>query len=54
MNKKNFDQDVVDDFGDEWEAYDYSSNDSEELEKQFLKYYLMFYLTSVLHPSIYC
>lgn len=42
MNKKNFDQDIVDDFGDEWEAYDYSSNDSEELEKQFLKYFSVF------------
>lgn len=42
MIKKNYDQNVVDDFGDEWEAYDYSLHDLEELEKQFLKYFSIF------------
>lgn len=42
MTKKNYDADVIGDFGDEWEAYDQSSVDSQELEKQFLDYFKLF------------
>jgi ubiquinone/menaquinone biosynthesis C-methylase UbiE len=39
MTKENYDSDVIDDFGDEWDAYDQSSVDYAELEKQFLDYF---------------
>jgi SAM-dependent methyltransferase len=42
MIKKNYDSNVIDDFGDEWAAYDQSSVDYDELEKQFLDYFKLF------------
>ena len=42
MVEDNFDSDVIDDFGDEWDAYDQSTVDSNELEKQFLDYFKLF------------
>ncbi len=42
MTKNNFDPNVIDDFGDEWEAYDQSSVDYDELEKQFSDYFKLF------------
>ncbi len=42
MTKENYDSDVIDDFGDEWDAYDQSSVDYAELEKQFLDYFKLF------------
>ncbi len=42
MTKENYDSDVIDDFGDEWDAYDQSSVDHAELEKQFLDYFKLF------------
>lgn len=42
MTKNNFDPDVIDDFGDEWEAYDQSTVDHDELEKQFSDYFKLF------------
>jgi ubiquinone/menaquinone biosynthesis C-methylase UbiE len=42
MTKKNYDSNVIDDFGDEWAAYDQSSVNHEELEKQFLDYFKLF------------
>jgi ubiquinone/menaquinone biosynthesis C-methylase UbiE len=42
MTKNNFDPNVIDDFGDEWEAYDQSSVDYDELQKQFLDYFKLF------------
>jgi len=42
MTKNNFDPNVIDDFGDEWEAYDQSSVDYEELEKRFSDYFKLF------------
>ena len=36
MVKNNFDQNVIDDFGNEWKSYDQSSVDSKELEKKEL------------------
>lgn len=42
MTKGNFDSDVIDDFGDEWSAYDQSSVNHDELEKQFLDYFKLF------------
>ena len=40
--KKNYDSDVIDDFGDEWDAYDQSTVSFEELEKQFSEYFKVF------------
>jgi len=42
MSKNNFDHNVIDDFGDEWEHYDQSSVDLKELEKQFSEYFKIF------------
>jgi ubiquinone/menaquinone biosynthesis C-methylase UbiE len=42
MVKENYDLNVIDDFGDEWAAYDQSTVDYEELEKQFLDYFKLF------------
>ncbi|MBL1140588.1 MAG: class I SAM-dependent methyltransferase [Proteobacteria bacterium] len=42
MTKENYDSNVIDDFGDEWDAYDQSTVDSSELEKQFLDYFKLF------------
>ena len=42
MVKNNFDHNVIDDFGNEWESYDQSSVDSKELEKQFSDYFKIF------------
>ena len=42
MSKNNFDHNVIDDFGNEWEHYDQSSVDLKELEKQFLEYFKIF------------
>jgi ubiquinone/menaquinone biosynthesis C-methylase UbiE len=42
MTKENFDSNVIDDFGDEWAAYDQSSVSYGELEKQFLDYFKLF------------
>jgi ubiquinone/menaquinone biosynthesis C-methylase UbiE len=42
MNEKNYDADVIEDFGNEWDAYDQSSVDYEELEKQFSDYFRLF------------
>lgn len=42
MKKDNSDSDVIDDFGDEWEAYDQSTMNYKELEKQFLDYFKLF------------
>jgi ubiquinone/menaquinone biosynthesis C-methylase UbiE len=42
MIKNNFDPNVIDDFGDEWEAYDQSSIDYKELEKRFSEYFKLF------------
>lgn len=42
MTKENFDSNVIDDFGDEWNAYNQSSVDYAELEKQFLDYFKLF------------
>lgn len=42
MVKKNYDQGIVDDFGDEWEIYDHSSANFQELEKQFFNYFNVF------------
>jgi len=42
MTKENYDSNVIDDFGDEWDAYDQSSVDYAELEKQFLDYFKLF------------
>lgn len=42
MTKNNFDSDVINDFGDEWEAYDQSAVNYDELEKQFLDYFKLF------------
>lgn len=42
MTKDNFDSDVIDDFGDEWEAYDQSTVNKDELEKQFSDYFKLF------------
>jgi len=42
MAKNNFDHNVIDDFGNEWESYDQSSVDSKELEKQFSDYFKIF------------
>jgi ubiquinone/menaquinone biosynthesis C-methylase UbiE len=40
--KKNFDDDVIKDFGNEWEVYDQSMVDHGELRKQFLSYFKLF------------
>ena len=40
--KKNFNDDVIKDFGNEWEAYDQSMLDHRELRKQFLSYFKLF------------
>lgn len=40
--KENYDSKVIDDFGDEWAAYDQSSVDQDELERQFLDYFKLF------------
>ena len=42
MAKNNFDHNVIDDFGNEWESYDQSSVGQEELEKQFSDYFRIF------------
>jgi ubiquinone/menaquinone biosynthesis C-methylase UbiE len=42
MAKENYDSNVIEDFGDEWDAYDQSTVDSNELEKQFLDYFKLF------------
>ena len=42
MTKKNFDSNVIDDFGNEWEAYDQSGANASELERQFLDYFKLF------------
>ena len=42
MTKENYDTNVIDDFGDEWDAYDQSEVDADELEKQFLDYFKLF------------
>ena len=42
MIKKNYDQDVVDDFGDEWEIYNHSSCNVKELQELFSKYFCIF------------
>ncbi|MEM6998965.1 MAG: class I SAM-dependent methyltransferase, partial [Pseudomonadota bacterium] len=42
MIKENFDSNVIDDFGEEWSAYDQSEVDSIELEKQFRDYFKLF------------
>ena len=42
MTKENYDTNVIDDFGDEWDAYDQSEVDVDELEKQFLDYFKLF------------
>ena len=43
MIKKNYDQDVVDDFGDEWEIYNHSSCNVKELQELFSKYLTSIY-----------
>ena len=40
--KKNFNDDVIKDFGNEWEAYDQSMLDHRELRKLFLSYFKLF------------
>ncbi len=42
MTKENYDLNVIDDFGDEWDAYDQSTVDYDELEKQFSDYFKLF------------
>ena len=42
MSRNNFDHNVIDDFGNEWENYDQLSVDQKELEKQFLDYFKIF------------
>lgn len=42
MPKENYDPDVIDDFGNEWEAYDQSSVSVAELEQQFQDYFILF------------
>ena len=42
MEKDNFDRKVVNDFGNEWESYDQSSLDRDELKKQFSDYFKLF------------
>jgi ubiquinone/menaquinone biosynthesis C-methylase UbiE len=42
MAKDNYDSNVIDDFGEEWSAYDQSTVDADELEKQFLDYFKLF------------
>jgi ubiquinone/menaquinone biosynthesis C-methylase UbiE len=42
MAKENYDSNVIDDFGDEWTAYDQSSIDVKEYEKYFLEYFKIF------------
>ena len=42
MSKDNYDHNVIDDFGNEWDNYDQSSVDPKELEKQFLEYFKIF------------
>jgi len=38
MTKNNFDPNVIDDFGDEWQAYDQSSVDYDELGKTIYRF----------------
>lgn len=42
MTKENYDTNVIDDFGNEWDAYDQSDVSADELEKQFLDYFKLF------------
>ena len=42
MTKNNYDHNVIDDFGNEWEQYDQSSVNSKELERQFSEYFKVF------------
>ena len=42
MEKDNFDRKVINDFGNEWESYNQSSLDHNELKKQFSKYFKLF------------
>lgn len=42
MVKENYDTNVIDDFGNEWSAYDQSDVDANELERQFLDYFKLF------------
>jgi SAM-dependent methyltransferase len=40
--KKNYDRNVIEDFGNEWQSYDQSIVDLEELQKQFFNYFRLF------------
>ena len=51
MNK-NFDSDVIDDFGNEWGTYDQSSVNFEELKKQFLEYFNVFPWTEKIEQGM--
>ena len=42
MIKKNYDRNVIEDFGNEWQSYDQSIVDLEELQKQFFNYFRLF------------
>ena len=42
MKKNNYDSNVIDDFGNEWESYDQSSVDVDELKNQFSDYFKLF------------
>ena len=42
MIKKNYDRNVIEDFGNEWQSYDQSIVDPEELQKQFFNYFRLF------------
>ena len=42
MKKNNYDSKVIDDFGNEWESYDQSSVDVNELKNQFCDYFKLF------------
>ena len=42
MKKNNYDSKVIDDFGNEWESYDQSSVDLDELKNQFSNYFKLF------------
>ena len=42
MERDNFDRKVINDFGNEWESYDQSSLDCNELKEQFSNYFKLF------------
>ena len=52
MAKNNYDRRDIDDFGNEWEYYDQSSIDSQELKKQFSDYFKLFPWTEKITNGI--